>query len=405
MRLTRWLLLSSASLLGVCAVGCSSRATEDPSSDSTEALSGPSSIVADGATQSLLTRYWNGSYLNDADPATPGSCGRDACYWIYAQAFDAVLDAVQRTGGKRFSSWVGRFYDAQEARGWIEPPGSKYFDDENWMALALIRAYDATGDTRYLCRAVSLYRDVKSEGFDRSGGSFHGIWWNAAHTQKATASNFGPAITAARLHERPAMDACSEADRGFVDAATAGSDARAIYDSWRDAMTRTEAPGDREVADDAASGCPGGVCWWNFTYDQGLAVGAAVELQHITGDSRYLSDAREYANYVIHHETASGVLYDAGSCLGDCAAFKGIGYRFLVKLYELDPSEKQLGDILRASAQSIWNEARDAPHDTFGTEWTGPAPTRPTLAADASAVMALNLAVEWGLGGSGGAGR
>ena len=147
------------------------------------------------------------------------------------------------------------------------------------------------------------------------------------------------------------------------------------------------------------------MCWWNFTYDQGLAVGAAVELQHITGDSRYLSDAREYANYVIHHETASGVLYDAGSCLGDCAAFKGIGYRFLVKLYELDPSEKQLGDILRASAQSIWNEARDAPHDTFGTEWTGPAPTRPTLAADASAVMALNLAVEWGLGGSGGAGR
>ncbi|HEX8792118.1 MAG TPA: glycoside hydrolase family 76 protein [Polyangiaceae bacterium] len=382
--------------LSLAAMACSADVTDDPAVSSAAALGG-SSIDADAATQALVDRYWNGAYLKDADPATPGSCGLDACYWIYAQAFDAVLDAVQRTGGKRFAGWIGRLYDAQDGRGWIEPHASRYFDDENWMALALIRAFDATGDRKYLCHAVQLYRDVKSEGFDRPGGHFDGIWWNAAHTQKATASNLGPAITAARLHERPAMNACPEAAPGFVDSATAANDARAVYHHWRTTMTRSDGQGDLEVADHAASGCPGGVCWWDFTYDQGLAIGAALELHHITGEHSYVSDAYGYASYMIHHETAGGVLHDGGACGGDCAAFKGIGYRFLLKLYELDRSQTQYGDVLRASAQSIWNTARDGARDTFGTSWAAPAPARATLAADASAVMALNLAVEWGV--------
>lgn len=391
MHTTRWLVL-----LSLATIACSADATDESAVSSSTALGGDSPINADAATQALVDRYWDGTYLRDADPATPGNCGLEACYWIYAQAIDAVLDAVQRSGGKDFSRWVGRLYDAQDARGWIEPLASKYFDDENWMALALIRAYDATRDTMYLCQAVHLYRDIKTEGFDRPGGRFDGIWWNAAHTQKATASNFGPAITAARLHERPAMDACPEAAKGFVDAAAAGDDAAAIYRHWRGAMTR-DAQGDLEVADHAAGDCPGGVCWWDFTYDQGLGIGAAIELNHITGEHHYVSDAYGYASYMIHHQTEGGVLHDAGSCGGDCAAFKGIGYRFLLKLYELDRSQTQYGDVLRASAQSIWNTARDASRDTFATSWSAAAPAQATLAADASAVMALNLAVEWGV--------
>lgn len=396
MHTTRCLVPLFISAIACCTTACTADVGADPAVSSATALGGDSPVNADAATQALVDRYWNGTYLNDADPATRGSCGLDACYWIYAQAFDAVLDAVQRTGGKSFSRWVGRLYDAQDARGWIEPQASKYFDDENWMALALIRAFDATGDRKYLCHAVDLYRDIKSEGFDRPGGGFDGIWWNAAHTQKATASNFGPAITAARLHERPAMDACPGAAPGFVDAATAGNDARAVYQHWRAAMTR-EVEGDLEVADHAAGDCPGGVCWWDFTYDQGLAIGAAIELHHITGEHQYASDAYGYASYMIHHETAGGVLHDAGACDGDCAAFKGIGYRFLLKLYELDGSQTQYAEVLRTSARSIWNTARDASRGTFGTSWSAPAPAGAMLAADASAVMALNLAVEWGV--------
>ena len=389
----------SVALLVIGTGGCSSDAT-DGSASVSAAQTGVSPADADAATQALVGRFWNGSTLNDADPATNGNCGRDACYWIFAEAFDAVLDAVQRTGGKSFAGWASRLYDAQNARGWVQPHAGKHYDDENWMALALIRGYDATGDAKYLCRAVTLYRDIKSEGFDRAGGAFAGIWWDAAHTQKATASNFGPAITAARLHERPAMDNCSDAQHGVVDAATLADDARVIYDHWLAAMTRGDGQGGRQVADHIAGDCPGGVCWWDFTYNQGLAIGAAVELQHITGDGAYLGQAHELAGYMIRHEvTAGGVLHDGGACAGDCAAFKGIGYRYLLKLYGLDTSQTQYGDVLRASAVAIWNAARNG-HDTFSAEWTGPAPSSTTLAADASAVMALNLAVEHGTTGA-----
>jgi predicted alpha-1,6-mannanase (GH76 family) len=390
----RWL----APIVLTISAGCSGapEGTEEPFATGASAL-GAGSVDADAATHALLERYWNGAYLRDADPATAGPCGHEACYWIFAQAFDAVLDGVQRTQGQRFSSWVGRLYDAQDARGWIEPQASKFFDDENWMALALIRAYDVTSESKYLCHAVKLYRDIKSEGFRHGSHGFDGIWWNAAHTQLATAANFGPAITAARLHERPAMDACPEARRGYVDATTTERDAREIYGYWRDAMTRVDASGDREVADHAASNCPSGVCWWDYTYNQGVGIGAALELSHMTGDGRYASEAHQMASYMIHNEVQGGVLHDHGSCRGDCPAFKGIAYRFLLKLYETDPTQLQYRDVLSTSAVAIWNDARETAREEFGAEWAGPAPKETTLAADASAVMALNLAVEWGV--------
>jgi len=387
--------LAPLGLVSVFAVACSSGAGDDAATVSEEQTA-VRSAQANQATAALFQRFWNGSYFNANDPASTGRCGRDACYWIYAEAFDAVLDAVQRTHGAKFKEWVPRLYEAQAFRGFIEPQSSKYFDDENWMALALIRAYDVTREQKYLCRAVTLYRDIKSEGFDYVGGAYSAIWWNAAHTEKATASNFGPALTAARLHERSAMDSCGSAQRGFVDAATLGNDARMIFDHWLEHMTRVTTAGERQVADHRAPSCPNDVCWWDFTYNQGVGIGAALELHHITGDAAYLIFARELANYMTNHEVTAGhVLHDGGSCKDDCEAFKGIGYRFLAKLYASDTTQTEHLDVLRASAAAIWQHAR-SPHSTFVTQWTGPASWKTTLAADASAVMALNLAVEWG---------
>jgi len=392
-RVARTTVLSLASLLAAC-----SSPVGEPSASLSSATTGAPSVDADAATSALLDRFWTGSYFADADPPTSGPCGTAACYWIFAETFDAVLDAVQRTSARSFSHWPDRLYAAQEARGWIEPQSSKYFDDESWMGLALVRAYDVTRDSKYLCRAVELYRDIKSEGFDTAGGTFSGIWWSSAHTTKVTASNFGPAILAARLAERPAVSSCSSAKAGYVDPTTAGNDARRIYDHWLSTMTRIVPDGTLEVADHRSKACGGGVCWEDFTYNQGVGIGAALELQHVTGDGRYVIVAQQMADYMIEHlATAAGVLRDPGACTGDCAMFKGIGYRFLMKLYELDPTQTRYGDVLRASAVAIWGSARDVRTDTFATGWDGPAGSRTSLAADASAVMALNLAVEWGI--------
>ena len=245
------------------------------------------------------------------------------------------------------------------------------------MALALIRAYDVTHDSKYLSRAESLFADINQNGRTSSG-----VWWNRAHTQKATASNFGPAITAARLNERT----------GNASYKTA---AQEIYDYWYSTMVNrsTSQVADHRNAD-------GSVDWSKFTYDTGLAIGASVELWNITKNENYLDHANQFATFLIHDQVAASsygnILYDA-HCTGDCDAFKGIAFRFLTKLYALDKSQTQHSDVLQASVRAIWYDARNTKTNIFGTDWGGSAPSSTSLAAQASAVMALNVAAENGI--------
>lgn len=347
-----------------CATACSGESTD------TDADALASTTRADAATNALVARFWNSGahYLRGESNASG-----DAGYWIYAQAFDAVLDGAQRTNGTEFHEWIETLYAAQDARGWQRD----YFDDENWMALALIRAYDITHDAKYLARAESLFADI-----DTFGRTSRGVWWNRQHTQKATASNFGPAITAARLNERTGKAAYQTA-------------ATAIYDGWYSTMVdhQTSRVADHENAD-------GSVDWSLFTYDTGLAIGASIELWKITGNQTYLNHANQFGSYLIHHQVASSaygnVLHD-DHCTGDCHAFKGIAFRFLTKLWALDKSQTQYGEVLKASVRAIWYDARNTKSDLFAPDWTGGAPSSTSLAADASAVIALNVAAENGI--------
>src|SRR2546425_1966748 len=109
---------------------------------------------ADMAIQSFLLRFWNPSqnYLN----ATYPDNGKPAGYWAYANGWRAVIDNVQRTQSQMYSGLIETFYNGQDARGWF----NDYYDDENWMALALMHAYEVTNDARYLSQAKARYADI-----------------------------------------------------------------------------------------------------------------------------------------------------------------------------------------------------------------------------------------------------
>jgi predicted alpha-1,6-mannanase (GH76 family) len=326
---------------------------------------------ADEATSALVARFFDGSthYFNGAYP----SDGSVAGYWIYAQAFDAVLTAAQRTDGSSYRKYLTMLYDGQAARGWQ----SDFFDDESWMALALIRAYDVSNDHTYLDRAEALFADI-----DQNGRTNDGVWWNREHVEKATASNFGPALVAARLNERTGNDTYKQA-------------AQEIYDYWYSTMV------DRTTFQVADHIDPNGdVAWSKFTYNTGLAIGASIELWNITNNHEYLSHAYSFGTYLVTQQVASSsygnVLHD-DNCTGDCDAFKGVAYRNLAKLFELDTTQSQYGDVLVASANAIWGSARDTKECVFGSDWTSSAPAHVSLGADASAVIALNVAAADGL--------
>ena len=316
---------------------------------------------ADDALETMLLEYWkpDAAYLGALAPADPSITQ----YWTFAQALDAVIDGVQRTG--RFGGWIEALYLAQDAKGWSRD----YYDDENWMALALLRAGD---DPKYLARAVSLYADIRAAWDTSCCGATHGgIWWDRAHTQKATAANAGPVITGVQLAARTG-------DPSYL------AFAKQVYAYWRTIMVD---PSTFAVFDHITPA--GTLAKYKFTYNEGLMIGAAMALYGATSDGSYLADAEAIAGYMVANEVKDGVLFDGTNtgCTGDCQQFKGIGFRYLQTLAATDP---QFAPVLAASAHAIWDHARDA-SGLFATDWAGPTTATSTIDADSSATMALNL--------------
>ncbi len=330
---------------------------------------------ADRATRALLLRFWRGE-LGYLAALSPDEGGPPTGYWTFAQAFDAVLDAAARHPGGSFAGWIETLYLAQEARGWH----SNFFDDENWMALALLRAHQLTGDPRYLDRAESLALEVVGAWDETCCGERPGgVWWDRAHTQKATAVNAGAALTAARL-------AMETGDGAWLERA------RRIYRYWMGEMVD---PDTHQVYDHIET--DGRVVAWRFTYNEGLMIGAAVALHQATGEPGYLDDAYAIGDFLVYQEVAptalGDVLADGGACSGDCRQFKGIAYRYLAELDRVAAGSQRYRAVLDASAYSLWEIARDPASDTFAVDWTSAPETGAAVSIQqqSSAAMALNV--------------
>jgi predicted alpha-1,6-mannanase (GH76 family) len=328
---------------------------------------------ADQALQSFLLKFWNGGqqYLRNKFPDDGSLTG----YWTYAHGWEALLDGVERTGGQQYAGLIESFYLGQFQRGWLDG----YYDDECWMTMAAVRAYDLTGTQKYLDAAVYLYTDI-TNAWDTTccGAITGGLWWDKAHTQKATAANAGAALAGARLYSRTGNSA-------FL------AFAQQAYSWWYANMVDAAS---YQVCDHINT--DGTKVWWRFTYNEGLMIGASLALYDATADPGYLAKAHNIAGYMIAHEVIASaygpVLYDGDNsgCGGDCHEFKGPAYRYLMQLYARDTSRAGYSNVLRASVDAIWNLARDPSATTFSVNWAGPSQTNVDEAQDNAACIALS---------------
>ena len=359
----------ASALLVVAGCSAGDAAVVEPASPHTEAHA-----RADEALRTLMTRFWNGP-AGFFDRATIIH-GFPASYWNAAQTFDALIDGAERTHGTAHAGLVDTFFRAQDARGW----SAGLYDDKNWMVMALMRAYDLSGDAKYLSRARAIYDDILA-AWDTTccGPNPGGIWWDVARTGKATASNGGPAIAAARLFTRTG-------DAKYL------AFARQVYAYWKQEMVD---PVTYRVTD--SIGVDGRRNPWKFTYNEGQMLGAALELHRVTGERAYLDDAHGFAGAILSTETAdSGVgriLTDGAppDCAGeDCPLFKGITYRYLANLEALDP-RPELRRVLEQSARGAFELAREQDTGRFAVDWAGPADAGDgTVSQQVSATFAVD---------------
>ena len=332
---------------------------------------------ADQALQSFLLKFWNGGqqYLEQNYPGANSLTG----YWTFAQGWDALLDGVERTGSQQYAGLIESFYIGQNHQGWY----SGYYDDECWMTLALIRAYDLTTNATYLNQAEAIYADIEG-GWDDTccGPNVGGVWWDKAHTQKATAANAGAALAGAQLYERTT----NAAYLNF---------AQQVYSYW---FTNMVNPTTYQVCDHILT--DGTKVLWQFTYNEGLMIGAGVELGQATGNADYFTNATDIANFMVNYEVVStaygNALYDGNNtgCGGACHDFKGPAYRYLMRLYQKNTSQSRIGNVLKASADAIWNLARDTNGTVFAVNWAGPSQAAVDELQDNAACMALSLYAE-----------
>jgi predicted alpha-1,6-mannanase (GH76 family) len=327
---------------------------------------------ADVAIRSFLLKFWNPgqNYLNDTYPGN----GRLTGYWTYANGWRTVIANAQRTRSRMYAGLIETFYEGQDRRGWY----AGYYDDENWMVLALMHAYEVTHEARYLSQARSLFSDIQ-QGWDTSccGTPPGGIWWDKAHTQKATASNAGPVIAACRLY------AATREARYLTFA-------QQVYRYWWEQMVD---PTTYQVTDHLNR--DGTKVRWRFTYNEGLMIGASHALYRATNDATFLANAHHVAGFMVRNEVTSTrcgpVLFDGTNegCRGDCRQFKGPAFYYLSEL-QRDSPQSAYQAVLQGSADALWNLARQSPLSLFAVDWSGPPQSAVSEGQESAAAIALS---------------
>ena len=109
-----------------------------------------------------------------------------------------LIDAYLRSDDATYRSYFDKWFigvKAHNGNSWK----NDYYDDMEWNALALLRAYQATGETRYKDAALELWEYIK-EGWNENAGG--GITWKKGMEYSKNACSNGPAaILAARLYQ------------------------------------------------------------------------------------------------------------------------------------------------------------------------------------------------------------
>jgi len=193
---------------------------------------------------------------------------RLAPVWPVSQVLSAAIDLAVLTGDDRDARSIAAGLERyRRGAGYTPRRGNRrrYYDDNAWIGLDLVRLAVLSGDDSRRHRARALV-DLIAEGQDADGG----VRWAEGRRSRHTCATAPAAQLALQL-------SAVEPDPGLEAFAGRGLD-------WLD---RTLARGPL-YADHVEGGTTDETLW---TYNQGSVVGAKLQLHLVTGDPAALSQA------------------------------------------------------------------------------------------------------------------
>lgn len=294
-------------------------------------------------------------------------------YWWHAHALDALLDGYLRSLDQKYSD---RF--RQEVMGTFRMNGNTFlhnwYDDMEWMALALLRAYDIFHEETYREAVLAIWEDIKTAWNDYCGGGM--AWKKDQRDYKNTPANAPAAILAFRLYQRFGnKEDLAWGERIYFWNRDNLMDPETCF-IW-DGMNRE---GDGKIDKD-----------WKFTYCQGVVMGAAVEYYKITGNGEHLELARKIACRAVDELAGEDrIFYSEGE--DDCGLFRGIYFRYLFEVIAAAQGCFELEEVIRINARAV---AKAIDEDgLIGKEWGFVNREEIDLAQHLSGLMVLEMAAK-----------
>jgi len=324
----------------------------------------PANARADGSMAVARARVAADVLMTSYDPT---KAWFPSSWWNSAVALQTIGDYMQRTGDRRYLSQLDNTFEKDQG---VFPAGvlsgdpllgnftSRAIDDSEWWALTWVQAYDLTRNPKYLDMAVTIANYV--DGYWDTTTCGGGVWWNAERTYKNAVTNGLWIRLTAELHNRIPGDtqwlARSRAGWAWFQGSGMINAGNLVNDGLTNACTNN-----------------GQNVW---TYNQGMLIGAGLELWRATEDPQILASVRKLAdaaigpNALVTHDVLTETC-DAvdQTCDDNGKQFKGIFMRYWTELVDIT-HDSQYAAFLDLQAESIWASDRDAA-GRLGTRWSG----------------------------------
>ena len=301
--------------------------------------------------------------MNSYDPKT---AYWDSSWWNSAVATTTVIDYMRETGDLQYLPQVEHTFVKDQKP---YPAGtlsgdpiegdfiSRAIDDTEWWGLAWVDAYDLTGQQKYLKMATKIGNYVASYWDPSTCGG--GVWWNTDKTYKNAITNGLyvrlAASLADRTHRKTWLARASTAWNWYLHSGLIGPN-NLVNDGLTDDCTNN-----------------GQTVW---TYNQGLAIGGAVEVWRATGDKSALAEAKVLADAAVTSTTLNtdGVLTEScdpvtvPGCDDNQKQFKGIFMRYLGDLNTV--AHGRYSQYINAQIASLQTNDSNVHHE-YGINWHG----------------------------------
>jgi len=307
-----------------------------------------------------------------------------AAIWTQAIYWDMVMNAYKRTGDQKYRRLIEDIYrggyEQYDGYNWDNTVEWFIYDDIMWWVISMARAYEVTGDLKYLGHSILGFDrvwygtpGVDDEGsYDKANG---GLYWGWKKTErgKMACINYPTVVAAVTLYN-------ITKDESYL------AKAKEIYGwSRKTLFDATEG----KVADHKVGNNP--TNWTTQVYNQATCIGAGILLYKVTDEKKYLADAILATDYVKNTMSdKNGILpFKNGIEQG---IYTAIFAQYVTMLIN-DCNQPQYSDWLRFNINTAWAN-RDRKRNLTFKDALIPCPEGILEVYDASGCVALMQVIQ-----------